>query len=95
MTDIFYIILIFYNFFLGVSKQHIYIDTYTAEDEDFSGSKSTTLLDTWVFDKVEEFFKSAANKPELKEKLNNDKIIFFLHLLGMDTAGHTHKPASK
>jgi phosphatidylinositol glycan class N len=47
-----------------------------------------------VFRKVEEFLNYARTDAALNEKLNQDKIVFFLHLLGLDTAGHTHKPHS-
>jgi len=53
---------------------------------------STTGLDTWVFNRVEGFLEYAKTNTILYEKLHKDKIIFFLHLLGLDTAGHTHKP---
>jgi phosphatidylinositol glycan class N len=47
-----------------------------------------------VFNKVEGFLEYAKTNGTLNEKLHQDKIIFFLHLLGLDTAGHTHKPYS-
>lgn len=78
----------------GASGDHVYIDTYGPEVEDFSGSRSTTGLDSWVFNKVEGFLEYAKTNGTLNEKLHQDKIIFFLHLLGLDTAGHTHKPYS-
>lgn len=56
---------------------------------DFSGNDETYLLDEWVFERVERFLKEKA-----KDIKNNDKIIFFLHLLGLDTSGHIHKPQS-
>ncbi|PNF25229.1 hypothetical protein B7P43_G13894 [Cryptotermes secundus] len=78
----------------GASGNHVYIDMYGSEVEDFSGRRSTTRLDTWVFRKVEEFLNHAKTDAVLNEKLHQDKIVFFLHLLGLDTAGHTHKPHS-
>lgn len=79
----------------GAVGNHIETDYYSHEEEDFSGKISTTKLDLWVFNKVEEFFKAAKNNTILGDKLKQNRIVFFLHLLGLDTAGHTHKPHSK
>lgn len=54
-----------------------------------------TLLDTWVFDKVRELFTTAAKNVSLDSALRQDQNIFFLHLLGLDTTGHAHRPYSK
>jgi phosphatidylinositol glycan class N len=43
---------------------------------------------------VEGFLKNAKTDATLNAKLHEDKVVFFLHLLGLDTAGHTHKPYS-
>jgi phosphatidylinositol glycan class N len=66
---------------------------YGAEEEDFS--KDATVLDTWVFERVEELFASAAHNPELNARLRQDKNVFFLHLLGLDTTGHSYRPYSR
>ena len=55
----------------------------------------STHLDTWVFDNVKAFFASAARNATLDARLREDKIVFFLHLLGLDTAGHAYRPYSK
>ncbi|XP_023703925.1 GPI ethanolamine phosphate transferase 1-like [Cryptotermes secundus] len=39
----------------GASGNHVYIDMYGSAVEDYSGRRSTTRFDTWVFRKVEEF----------------------------------------
>lgn len=65
---------------------------YDPNDEDFSGQSETKLLDLWVFNKVKDFLSDENNLKLLK---NNDQVILFLHLLGLDTAGHVHKPNSK
>ena len=74
----------------------VYIDTYDAKFEDFSSSVDPSATDSWVFDKVEEFFDRAleGEDQELRLKLRDDKIVLFLHLLGLDTNGHTRKPNS-
>jgi phosphatidylinositol glycan class N len=87
-------VIVFNIFCAGASGDHVYIDTYGHEFEDFSGRRSTTRLDSWVFKRVEGFLKYAKTNAVLYEKLHQNKIIFFLHLLGLDTAGHTHKPHS-
>lgn len=66
---------------------------YGAEAEDFS--KDATELDTWVFERVEQLFESAASDPELDARLRQDKNVFFLHLLGLDTTGHSYRPYSR
>ncbi|XP_046528225.1 GPI ethanolamine phosphate transferase 1 isoform X2 [Equus quagga] len=77
-----------------VSGDHVFIHTYDADDEDF-GAHDVTKLDTWVFDNVKEFFRAARNNQSLFSKLNEEKIVFFLHLLGIDTNGHAHRPSSR
>jgi len=44
---------------------------------------------------VQEFFNSAKTKPEIHKVLSGDRLVFFLHLLGLDTNGHAHKPHSE
>ncbi|XP_032167507.1 GPI ethanolamine phosphate transferase 1 isoform X3 [Mustela erminea] len=78
----------------GVGGDHIYTYSYDAESEDF-GAHDVTKLDTWVFDHVKEFFHAARNNQSLFSKVNEEKIVFFLHLLGIDTNGHAHRPTSR
>ncbi|KAL2172034.1 hypothetical protein VTG60DRAFT_771 [Thermothelomyces hinnuleus] len=67
--------------------------TYGAELEDFSSD--ALVLDLWVFDHVKDFFAKARTDKALNDALRQDKIVFFLHLLGLDTTGHSHRPYSK
>ncbi|KAF3921270.1 hypothetical protein ABW21_db0206587 [Orbilia brochopaga] len=67
--------------------------TYSEEDEDFTAD--ATNLDKWVFDHVKDFFSQAAIDPELKADVNADGVVFFLHLLGLDTTGHAYRPYSQ
>lgn len=78
----------------GASGDHVYTYSYDAEREDF-GAHDATKLDTWVFDKVKDFFHAARNNQSLFSKVNEEKIVFFLHLLGLDTNGHAHRPSSR
>ncbi|KAL9090469.1 MAG: hypothetical protein Q9165_005230 [Trypethelium subeluteriae] len=68
-------------------------DTYAAEAEDFS--KDATELDIWVFDKVKELFQEAKYNATLDAALRQEKVVFFLHLLGLDTTGHSYRPYSR
>ena len=77
----------------GAVPGRIYADTYSEEAEDFT--IDATYLDTWVFERVEELFKKAMTDPDLDADLRKDKVVFFLHLLGLDTTGHSYRPYSK
>jgi phosphatidylinositol glycan class N len=66
---------------------------YSPEFEDFS--KDAVHLDEWVFDHVRDFFAEAATNQTLNRALRQDKVVFFLHLLGLDTTGHSYRPYSK
>ncbi|XP_018577322.1 GPI ethanolamine phosphate transferase 1 isoform X1 [Anoplophora glabripennis] len=84
------------NLFNRDHSQTVHLYAYSSEIEDF-GKNNTGLLDTWVYNKVEHFLKE---KVEMCSDLNCDKYygggnLFFLHLLGIDTAGHGYKPHSK
>ncbi|XP_069359689.1 GPI ethanolamine phosphate transferase 1 [Maniola hyperantus] len=79
----------------GAVKNNIFVEKLNPYDQSFSSDKNTTLLDDWVFTKVKDFFHKANYNEKLKEKLHRKKIVFFLHLLGTDTSGHTHKPKTK
>lgn len=77
----------------GAEPGRVDADMYAEEAEDFS--MDATHLDTWVFERVFELFESAKTDPELDRKLREDKLVFFLHLLGLDTTGHAYRPYSK
>lgn len=74
-----------------MNSEKIFADSYPAEVEQFSKSANTSVLDMWVFEKVKHFFEKTENIEILTSK---KKVILFLHLLGMDTSGHVHKPYS-
>ncbi|KAM3928453.1 GPI ethanolamine phosphate transferase 1 [Leptodactylus fuscus] len=78
----------------GASGNHVFTHCYLAESEDFA-SEDATKLDTWVFEHVKSFFKSAQSNRTLLHMLNEDKVVLFLHLLGLDTNGHAHRPGSR
>lgn len=66
---------------------------YSEEEEDFARGDAKEL-DRWVFDRVEELFTNATTNQKLHDQLQQDKLVFFLHLLGLDTNGHAHRPHS-
>ncbi|KAL9076581.1 MAG: hypothetical protein Q9161_000913 [Pseudevernia consocians] len=77
----------------GAVKGRIDAETYGEEFEDFT--KDATQLDTWVFNKVKVLFSAATENTTLDYALRQDKNVFFLHLLGLDTTGHSYRPYSK
>ena len=84
-----------YKYFVaGSSASHVHINCYPGDIESFAGDDSY-LLDEWVFNEFSLFMKNAHNNATLLQLLNQDKVVFFLHLLGIDTNGHSHKPWSK
>ncbi|KAH9503495.1 hypothetical protein Btru_068047 [Bulinus truncatus] len=78
----------------GASGDHVSINCYSSNLEDFAGA-DMTRLDTWVFEEIGNFFASASTNSTLNKILHEDKLVFFLHLLGIDTHGHSQKPYSK
>lgn len=80
-------------FSIGAVPGRVDADFYDAEFEDFS--KDALHLDVWVFDKVKAMFQEAKTNATLNATLRQDKLVFFLHLLGLDTTGHSYRPYSK
>ncbi|XP_061850855.1 GPI ethanolamine phosphate transferase 1 isoform X3 [Colius striatus] len=78
----------------GATGDHVYTFCYTAESEDF-GAEDAAELDMWVFDHVKRFFNSSRSNQTLFSALNEEKVVLFLHLLGIDTNGHAHRPNSR
>ncbi|KAI9754353.1 MAG: Glycosyl phosphatidyl inositol anchor synthesis [Chaenotheca gracillima] len=77
----------------GAVPGRVDAEVYGEEFEDFT--QDATQLDTWVFDKVKDLFASAAHNSTLDASLRQDKNVFFLHLLGLDTTGHSYRPYSR
>ncbi|ALC41155.1 CG5342 [Drosophila busckii] len=74
---------------LADSGRPMHFDAYN-HDLDFSGQHKTYNLDEWVFKKVRLLLQRK------QEELRKAKhMVFFLHLLGLDTAGHVHKPGTR
>jgi GPI ethanolamine phosphate transferase 1 len=77
----------------GAVPGRVDADYYPPEFEDFS--TDAVALDIWVFDKVKAMFKEAKTNATLDRQLRQEKNVFFLHLLGLDTTGHSYRPYSK
>ena len=52
-------------------------------------------LDTWVLEHLETLFQNATSDSSLDVQLRQEKTVFFLHLLGLDVTGHSHRPHSR
>ncbi|RDD45993.1 GPI ethanolamine phosphate transferase 1 [Trichoplax sp. H2] len=53
------------------------------------------VLDKWVIENFRKFFTQAKSNQALKRALNQEGIMLFCHLLGIDTNGHYYKPYSQ
>ncbi|KAI7369168.1 GPI ethanolamine phosphate transferase [Hortaea werneckii] len=80
-------------FSTGATPGRVEDDMYEADFEDCS--KDATELDSWVFNRVKKLFEDAETDQVLRARLEQDKIVFFLHLLGLDTTGHAYRPYSQ
>jgi phosphatidylinositol glycan class N len=84
--------------------------SYHEEDEDFTKGifitqriyqcsvpflSDATALDVWVLDQLKSLFRNATMNKELEAQLRAPQVVFFLHLLGLDTTGHSYRPHSK
>lgn len=73
-------------------KKRVDAVMYGSDYEDFT--KSSIELDQFVFDNVKDLFARAKIDPQVNVALRQEKLVFFLHLLGIDTAGHSYRPYS-
>ena len=60
-----------------------------------SGCIAGWILDKWVFERVHRLFDEIERNDTLRNEVSRPKTMFFLHLLGIDTNGHAHRPYSK
>ncbi|KAG5891229.1 hypothetical protein JTB14_004344 [Gonioctena quinquepunctata] len=83
------------NLFNKENSSKVHLHSYGAEIEDF-GKSNTGTLDTWVFRNVDNFLRNEVLKCDRNcDSYFSGGNILFLHLLGIDTAGHGFKPHSK
>ena len=82
--------------------QHVRHRMYAEELEDFAATNDHAALDEWVFDRTIEILggRSLSAEDEANGRsrdteraaLEGERVVFLLHLLGLDSAGHAHKP---
>lgn len=54
-----------------------------------------SMLDIWVLDQLKTLFDNTTVSASLNKELRSEKVVFFLHLLGLDTTGHSYRPHSQ
>ncbi|GAA5897536.1 hypothetical protein JCM8208_003298 [Rhodotorula glutinis] len=78
-------------FKLGASDPHrVATFSYDEEAEDFTAD--AVHLDLWVLDQLRALLRSASSDAVLYAKLHDPGVVFFEHLLGLDTTGHSYRP---
>ncbi|KAJ4489952.1 Phosphatidylinositolglycan class N-domain-containing protein, partial [Lentinula aciculospora] len=62
---------------------------YDESEEDFT--KDAIALDLWVLEHLRQLLRNSSTS----ESLHQSGTVFFLHLLGLDTTGHSYRPFSR
>lgn len=57
-------------------------------------SADASFLDEWSLDQFEGLLNRSKEDVKLKQLLQQDNLVVFLHLLGCDSNGHAHRPYS-
>ncbi|GAA5934260.1 hypothetical protein JCM3775_006952 [Rhodotorula graminis] len=78
-------------FKLGASDpERVAAFSYHEEAEDFTAD--AVHLDLWVLEQLRELVRNASSDSVLYAKLHEPGVVFFEHLLGLDTTGHSYRP---
>ncbi|RPD52571.1 alkaline phosphatase-like protein [Lentinus tigrinus ALCF2SS1-6] len=77
----------------GATPGKVEMWCYDEHEEDFT--KDATALDVWVLEQLRTLLHNATSDAALDARLRGEKTVFFLHLLGLDTTGHSYRPHSK
>lgn len=82
--------------YLGIAAKRIFMQTYSSDMETFFGKNSIAQRQSlWSYEKLKYMISESQLNSSLQEALIEDKLIYFVHMLGTDTSGHADKPASK
>lgn len=76
----------------GAVPGRVDMESYGEEEEDFTADAAN--LDIWVLDHFRDLLKRAETNATLDAQLRAPGTVIFLHLLGLDTTGHTYRPKS-
>ncbi|KAJ8519640.1 hypothetical protein ONZ45_g3434 [Pleurotus djamor] len=77
----------------GAVPNRVRTFSYDESDEDFT--KDATQLDVWVYSQLRQLIKASVSDPILDAEMRAPQTVFFLHLLGLDTTGHSYRPHSR
>lgn len=64
--------------------------SYGEEFEDFSAD--AVHLDLWCLEQLRKLMDNSTRDVELEKQMKGEGTVFFLHLLGLDTTGHSYRP---
>ena len=76
------------------SSKNVFPRTYDANIEDFAANDASAL-DTWVLHHFKKFFYHSQMNLTSANMLKEENIIFFVHLLGIDTNGKLKNKTKK
>ncbi|WFD05251.1 CCR4-NOT core subunit cdc39 [Malassezia vespertilionis] len=80
-------------FALGTPPGKVDAHVYDEDAEDFT--RDAVALDIWVLNEVRALLARGKQDAALDAQLRAPNTLFFLHLLGLDTTGHTYRPQSR